>query len=373
MNDGKKTFLDLASHYLRTPVTLISGGIDMLGKGAVSPGRLADLQAVNTRLRDAIEILVGRVADTGKDAAPATDKAAGVAVWRQPGLFVPVLLIGVVAFSFTFLSAHAGNLTITQVNLAVQIIVFSMLAITTYAAIRRRQLRRRDAALLRLVVRQESTAAEARDNLIASTVQALQADLAALARLTVSATPSQAVSFIRNGQDRFRELTAKFVMVLSLRGVRSQKPFKPVRLQQVLEPAQRSISQKVAAKHIQFAGDTAVGFNTQDANLLSFVLGNILDNAIAYSPVKGVVAVDVARRKNQTLLRVIDNGPGIPAAKQALLFKPFSKAESAEKFDHEGIGLSLYIDKLIMTYLGGSINLESRPGQTTVSLQLPVS
>jgi signal transduction histidine kinase len=373
MNDGKKTFLDLASHYLRTPVTLISGGIDMLAKNSLPPQRLADLQAVNIHLRNAIEVLVGRVAAADKPAAPTVAAGADVHTWRQPGLFVPVLLIGIAAFSFTYLSAHAGSFTITQVNVSVQVIVFSMLAVTTYAAVRRRQLRRRDAALLRLIVRQESAAAEARDDLITTTAKALQADLKALAQLTAPMEPSQAATFIRNGQDRFRQLADKFVMATSLRGAHSQKLFTPVHLQQLLEPVQRNLAQKITAKDIRITGDTNASFSVQDANLLSFVLGTILDNAVAYSSAKGAVVVDVLKRKGQTVLQIVDHGPGIPAAKQALLFKPFSKADGAETFDHEGIGLSLYIDKLIMTYLGGSINLESRPGQTTVSLQLPVS
>jgi two-component system sensor histidine kinase EvgS len=53
------------------------------------------------------------------------------------------------------------------------------------------------------------------------------------------------------------------------------------------------------------------------------------------------------------------------------LFQPFSKAEGAEVFTHEGMGFSLYLDKLIMLYLGGDIQIQSEQGrgtQVTISL-----
>ena len=57
-----------------------------------------------------------------------------------------------------------------------------------------------------------------------------------------------------------------------------------------------------------------------------------------------------------------------------MLFQPFSKIEGFENFDHEGMGFSLYLDKLIMEYLGGSINLQSEENQgTTVDLKLPIT
>jgi signal transduction histidine kinase len=62
---------------------------------------------------------------------------------------------------------------------------------------------------------------------------------------------------------------------------------------------------------------------------------------------------------------VADNGQGIPTDKLNSLFQPFSKAEGAEVFTHEGMGFSLYLNKLIMMYLGGTIGIESAEGKGT--------
>jgi signal transduction histidine kinase len=56
------------------------------------------------------------------------------------------------------------------------------------------------------------------------------------------------------------------------------------------------------------------------------------------------------------------------------LFKPFSRTDSAETFDTEGLGFSLYLDKVITNYLKGNIAVESDQGTgTRVTVSVPVA
>jgi signal transduction histidine kinase len=112
---------------------------------------------------------------------------------------------------------------------------------------------------------------------------------------------------------------------------------------------------------------------SQDPLLLSFVIDSLLNNAIKYSPANGEVTIAGRRRGNQFEISVKDNGPGVPEPKQAELFQAFSRSEQAgQDFSVQGAGLSLYLDKLIVDYLGGSISLESQAGQgTKVTFTLP--
>ena len=74
---------------------------------------------------------------------------------------------------------------------------------------------------------------------------------------------------------------------------------------------------------------------------------------------------------NDTAISVTDHGRGIAPATQQQLFRPFAKVEGALTFDNEGMGFSLYLDKLIMTYIGGEIALASKLGQgTTATVRL---
>jgi signal transduction histidine kinase len=73
-------------------------------------------------------------------------------------------------------------------------------------------------------------------------------------------------------------------------------------------------------------------------------------------------------------LAVHDQGPGVSKEQLAHMFEPFTKADGfdALKIDHEGLGIDLYLNKLIMEHLGGEINANSILGKgTTISLWWP--
>ena len=76
--------------------------------------------------------------------------------------------------------------------------------------------------------------------------------------------------------------------------------------------------------------------------------------------------------KKYATLRVQDTGAGIPKSKVDKLFAPFSRATDTLKFDYEGLGLDLYMDKLITEQAGGKIDISSIEGAyTTVTVKLP--
>ena len=89
---------------------------------------------------------------------------------------------------------------------------------------------------------------------------------------------------------------------------------------------------------------------------------NLLSNAIKYGGGKPIEvrvrrdeAADVAR------LEVIDHGPGIEPAMTEKIFEPFQRASSADE-PIPGLGLGLYVVKMIVEGHGGTINVESQPG-----------
>jgi signal transduction histidine kinase len=127
------------------------------------------------------------------------------------------------------------------------------------------------------------------------------------------------------------------------------------------------------AKGVIIAGETDVAFACQHPAWLTKVLASVLDNAVAYS--KGPSRVIVAGTAgNPAVITVQDSGRGIAPQQLAQLFQPFYKAEGALNFDHEGAGLSLFVDRLVMHYLGGEISIESQVGRgSRVSLRFPTA
>jgi signal transduction histidine kinase len=71
------------------------------------------------------------------------------------------------------------------------------------------------------------------------------------------------------------------------------------------------------------------------------------------------------RRALRLFFSVADTGIGIPADKISKLFKPFSQVDSSSERRRSGTGLGLIISKRLCELMGGSISVESKPGEGT--------
>ncbi len=108
-----------------------------------------------------------------------------------------------------------------------------------------------------------------------------------------------------------------------------------------------------------------------DSGLLRLALGNLLGNALKYSPPDRPVTLTVGRRDDVAVLTVTDRGIGIPEADRERLFEPFHRARNVG--DIPGSGLGLVIVRKGAELHGGRVSVESREGEgTSVALHLPV-
>ena len=99
-------------------------------------------------------------------------------------------------------------------------------------------------------------------------------------------------------------------------------------------------------------------------------LGNLIDNAIKYTPAGGSVTVSVTPYELFCRIDVADTGPGIPEDEQGRIFERFYRSPAVR--DAQGVGLGLYLAREIAAANGGYIKVTSRPGNgSTFSLFLP--
>ena len=376
VDDAKKSFIELVSHYLRTPLTIILGSIDLLGRDEyIASSNVVDLKATAGRMKDKIESLIAQILTEQEPVIAST--ISSTAAWRQPGMFLPIVLSALIWVSFDLLVSRVGNFTLSTVELFTQSAVFTVLAIALYVTFRYRQLKKRDARELQDVIDHEQIIVQSRDKLIADTTIALSGELQHLDELVtpLSGPVSVGLKTIKNGRHSLHELLAKFTIASRLSGTQSSQPYTAMLLRDLLTKAEGNLQDKIDEKGvaIQLVQDSKL--SVQEPELLAFVLTTVLDNAIAYGCERSTIEVSAAATApNSTSVTVSDHGSGIPKDKLSQLFQPFLKAEGAETFNHEGMGFSLYLDKLIMTYLEGTIAIDSRTGHgTTVTIDLPKS
>ena len=110
-----------------------------------------------------------------------------------------------------------------------------------------------------------------------------------------------------------------------------------------------------------------------DVSAIERVLGNLVGNALKYSAPEAPVVVRFARREHELVVSVCDRGQGIPPEELPHIFERYYRSQ-ANRGRHEGLGLGLYISRLIVEAHGGQIRCESEPGQgSTFSFTLPVA
>ncbi|HUR81772.1 MAG TPA: ATP-binding protein [Thermoanaerobaculia bacterium] len=113
---------------------------------------------------------------------------------------------------------------------------------------------------------------------------------------------------------------------------------------------------------------------TGDRDRLEQVLGNLLENAVKYSPDGSDVTVTVEDRGDALVTAVCDRGIGIPADELAQVFERFHRGRQVSSTNYGGLGLGLYITKQIIERHGGSIWVESKEGHgTTFFFSLPTA
>ena len=104
------------------------------------------------------------------------------------------------------------------------------------------------------------------------------------------------------------------------------------------------------------------------------VFGNLLGNAIKYSPENGVVRVYAQLNGDAVRFSVSDEGNGVPAADHARVFERFYQSENASASHYGGYGLGLAIAKLIVEQHGGRIWVESQEGAgATFCFTIPIA
>jgi len=115
-------------------------------------------------------------------------------------------------------------------------------------------------------------------------------------------------------------------------------------------------------------------FVNADQFLMRLALTNILSNAVKYSLGSGTLRVQLSKEEGRAILRVQDEGMGIPAEDLPHIFEKFYRSKQGPRAAISGTGLGLHITKLIVDAHKGEISVSSQTGRgTTVSLVLPIS
>lgn len=129
--------------------------------------------------------------------------------------------------------------------------------------------------------------------------------------------------------------------------------------------------QKWRQKELDFDADLVPAEYTGSEGLLKEVWLNLLDNAAKFSPEGGTVAVNLRKEKSALMVSVTDQGEGMSADTQAHIFEQFYQGDTSHTTQGNGLGLAMV--KKVLELHGGSIQVNSAPGQgSCFTVTLPI-
>ncbi len=132
---------------------------------------------------------------------------------------------------------------------------------------------------------------------------------------------------------------------------------------------------KATAKGLTISADLPDGLPEVniDSHRIRQVLHNLLVNAVAHTGKKGRITVTARHEDDTIFISITDTGEGIPAEDLPVIFERFYRVDKSRARATGGSGLGLTITKRLVEAHGGTINVESQPGQgSTFTFTLPV-
>ncbi|MBL8160044.1 HAMP domain-containing histidine kinase [Candidatus Saccharibacteria bacterium] len=160
-----------------------------------------------------------------------------------------------------------------------------------------------------------------------------------------------------------------------LRLARDEAPQRePVPIKAAVDEALYRVTAQAAERRVTLKREDAELTVMAELTSLTQVLVTLLDNAIKYSPADTAVTLRAVRQGTLASIEVSDQGPGIEPEEADRIFERFYRADQSRSRQHvEGYGLGLSIARKLVTQLGGSIAVKSRPGKgATFVVKLPI-
>lgn len=374
----KKNFLALSAHYLRTPLTTIQTGLELINfknKKHEADGALNITKILAGEIENVLQKLQEEQ-EVEPKLKTVEFKNMGLHALASPAFLVPAILIGILAISANILFINVARLDLGVINLITQAMFFIAAVMIFYFVIRTFIISRARHRAAQALLDDEKSLSHARNQVITDTSKILEQELQHLSASigAIKVKDQKPLLDVAAGIKSFEQTLAKFELVASLKsGELHLDHSDQVNLAKLVNSSRHARKSEISSKQIELESQiSSLGNITTDSKSISYVIDTVIDNAIKYSPEKSTISVAGNRTALGYKLTITDQGTGINKGQLQQLFKPFSRVDNAMVFEKQGMGLSLYLDRLIMHALGGDISVNSTAGHgTSVTLLLP--
>lgn len=376
LTSEKKTFIDLASHYMRTPMTILKGGVELATPelpAEYSGLILGTLTQLDDKVSDVVEGIANDQALNGVG-APQQTTYQPTRFWYIRAL-LPMVGAIVLFGSAVLLRSRYESISHERtqyIMLGVLMLLLTgiiYLVATWYKNIAAEKLR------IEELQRYQMSIDYARNQFILTASEQLRQPLNDLAQLVSQQEVSEALrhssaqNMIVKALGDLWSTVEKFTLASQLQhnSLNLANPTTVTPSNIIAPIVDRLQRRRPTLKINQHLTDGQ--YQIKNPQLFSIALQNIMENAADYNISTQPIEVEQESSTDKFGLTVVDHGVGIEPERFSSLFKPFGRIEDAEEFTRQGMGMGLFLSRLIMDYLGGTITAQSTPGSgTAVSL-----
>ena len=202
---------------------------------------------------------------------------------------------------------------------------------------------------------------------------ALRTDFDALRRQPEAIERATLFSRVSAQLDRLQELSTGLLDLSRLEAGVADHAWTDVGLNQLLTELGESFASRADQSELEFSLSLPEESLTvrADESQLRQAVGNLIDNAIKFTPGGGQVKVSLRREGSRTLTTVDDTGVGIPESDLAHLFERFHRGRNASMYPGSGLGLAIV--KAIVVAHGGDVTGENTASGARFAMTLPDS
>lgn len=172
--------------------------------------------------------------------------------------------------------------------------------------------------------------------------------------------------------DRLHLLVENLLLSAKIESAAFEAGNDPVDLSALLRDASSKLHDTIGRGR-EFSLDVQPGITVAgDPNALLSVVYNLIENAIKYSPAETPLAIKLTSENGLAVLRVADEGYGIPEVERKKIFKKFYRVGNEDTRRSKGTGLGLYIVERIVALHGGRIHvMPNQPRGTVFEVKFP--
>lgn len=372
---ARSVYLNITSHYINTPITVMQGSLQIMEK----EGKLRDdvIMAVSTQLNKLADktknifLESQKVSSEQNKTIEAIEHLKIPQLISAPAIWLPILVLLSLSLvtNFVFIQSETYQTSFIHIFSQTALAITGIIALVTSYYYYQKARSNRELLNKQLRLEQEYTSQQVK--FIHNVHEELMDDITTLGFISEPVTKLPRGTVFKEGMNKLLHSMTKLSQLETITSVSPHNSWS-TNVNQVANEAISAVRKKANIAQIGLVVNIDPYLTANiDESSLHHLIESTLDNAVKFSQIGSQVLLSIRSVKNGILISVEDHGQGISKELQHHLLAPFVRS-SSEQFKYEGMGLDLYMCRLILDYCNGKIVIVSEPGKgTTIQMAVP--